>query len=252
MATKFLALGVAAWALSALPSHAAVTVTWTGTVFDGNDPANIFGVGPNNNPLGNLQGQAFSAQFRIDPAVGQVTTAADYLDVRGGTFTGAFPTPLLSATLTINGFAYSFGSGYFGGYQRDATPGRSAIYTEANQQQLPGVVDILAIYEFLPDNSIPYGGITESFTRTVTGPVTVGVFQAFATGTSTGLFSGHLTLASVTIAPDSPTNGGGSGGATTGTTTGGGAVVPEPSTGLLTMAAAGITLWLRRLRQRPV
>ncbi|MBL8220016.1 MAG: PEP-CTERM sorting domain-containing protein [Bryobacterales bacterium] len=237
MAKSFLALAAAALALGALPSRADVVVTWTGTVFDGNDPADYFGVGPNANPLGNLQGQAFTARFQIDPTVGSVISTPDFLDVRGGTFTGAFPSPVISATLTINGVTFSFGSNYFGGYQRDATPGRSGIYTEVNQQPTPSSpFDILVLSEFIPDNSIPYGGIGESLTHTIAGGG-FGSFQAFSPGTSTLLFQGHFTRTLVTIGPSS---------------NGGGPEVPEPATGVLTLAAAGAALLLRRRGQRPI
>lgn len=235
MANRFLTLGVAALALGALSAQAAVVVTWTGTVSDGNDTADYFGVGPNANPLGNLQGQSFTAQFTIDPTIGSVTTAADYLDVRGGTFTGAFASPLISATLTINGVTYSYGSSYFGAYQRDATPGRSVIYTEANQEQAPGVLDILALMEFRADNSIPFGGIGESLTQPLSSAF-VANFQAFAPGGASLLFSGHFSPTQVTIEPS----------------TTGGPDVPEPSTAVLVSAAAAFALVLRRRGQRPV
>ncbi len=237
MAKRFLAFGVAALALGALSAQAAVVVTWTGTVFDGNDPADYFGVGPNANPLGNLQGQAFTAQFTIDPTVGSVTSAADYFDVRGGTFTGAFASPLISATLTINGVTYSYGSSYFGGYQRDATPGRSVIYTEANQEQAPGVFDVLVLYEFRPNNSIPFAGLGESLTVPLPAAF-VANFQAFAPGGAAMLFNGHFSPTQVTIAPSTPG--------------GGGPDVPEPSTAVLVSAAAAFALILRRRGQRPV
>ncbi|MBS1825046.1 MAG: PEP-CTERM sorting domain-containing protein [Acidobacteria bacterium] len=236
MANRFLALGVAALALAALPAQANVVVTWTGTVFDGNDPADYFGVGPNANPLGNLQGQAFTAQFTIDPTVGSITTAPDYFDVRGGTFTGAFASPLISATLTINGVTYSYGSNYFGGYQRDATPGRSVIYTEVNQQQPSGPFDVLALSEFRPDNSIPFAGLGESLTVPLPSSF-IATFQAYTPGGSQ-LFYGHFSPTQVTIEPSTPG--------------GGGPDVPEPSTAVLVSAAAAFALFLRRRSQRPV
>lgn len=219
-----LALGamLAATSLTAAP----IVVTWTGTVLNGTDDTSVFGLGTG----ADLTGRAFTAVYHVDPAGGSQTIAPDFAQLRGGTSFGggSFASPLLLTSLTINGNTYNFSSAYFGGYQRDATTGRSEIYTEANHQQLPsGAIDILFLTEFRADNSIPFTGLNESLAIAVNGR---GVFQA-ATGAGARLFAGNLSPTFVTIETlTTPPTG----------------TVPEPATGALVMAAAAALLFKRR------
>ena len=77
-----------------------IKIEWTGTVKDGMDRANIFGLGTN----GDLTGKDFKAEFIVDPTLGFVQSYANYFATEGGTGVFGQPaSPILSAILTING-----------------------------------------------------------------------------------------------------------------------------------------------------
>ncbi|MBL8217299.1 MAG: PEP-CTERM sorting domain-containing protein [Bryobacterales bacterium] len=219
-----LALGAMLGATS-LPA-APIVVTWTGTVLNGIDDTSVFGLGTG----ADLTGRAFTAIFQVDPAGGLLTSSPGFAQIRGGTNFGGgtYASPLLLASLTINGNTYNFSSDYFGGYERDATPGRSTIYTEASQQQLPsGAIEFLFLTEFRADNSIPFTGLGESLAIAVNGR---GIFQAY-TGAGSRLFAGNLSPTFVTIESlTTPPTGN----------------VPEPGTGVLVVTALSAVLLFKR------
>ena len=191
--------------LSALPVQAAqIDVTWTGTVSSGNDQLDLFGV-PIAGGFHDLAGQSFTAKFRFDTTLGDTQSGAGFADLRGGTSFGAgtFASPIVSATLTINGNAASFGSDLFGGYGRRQISGISQIYTEAQQQVGPGV-EKLFLNEFLLDESIPFTGLNETLSVNLPtggpGEILQGFFQLF-NDDITLISSGSLASTKVTIAP---------------------------------------------------
>ena len=200
---------------------APIVVTWTGTVGSGIDDVSVFGLGTG----ADLAGIAFTAVYQVDPLGGSQVIVPGFASLTGGTFTGPFSSPLLLSSLTINGNTYNFGSAYFGGYRRDATTGRSEIYTEA-QQQPGGGIDQLFLTEFRFDNSIPFTGLTESLAIAVNGR---GSFQAFTSG-GTRLFTGSFLPTFVTIeTPTTPTG-----------------AVPEPGTAALLLPALGAVIFFKR------
>jgi hypothetical protein len=80
------------------PASAVVMIaTFTGQVSDGADATNFFGLGAT------LDNASFTATFRYDTALGLAETIPGVRDARsGGPDLGA-PSPILSATLRING-----------------------------------------------------------------------------------------------------------------------------------------------------
>lgn len=190
---------------AALPAEAAlVDVTWTGTVTNGNDARDLFGVPVSGGGFHDLAGQSFTATYRFDTAVGSLVSGPGFADLRGGTSFGAGtdPSPAVSATLTINGTTISFLSDLFGGYSRKQD-GVSDIYTEV-QHQVGPAVDILFFREFVLDESIPFTGLDETLTLALPsggpGEILQGFFQQFNAG-ATLFSSGALAATQVTIAP---------------------------------------------------
>lgn len=237
----------AAMAFAVTPAKAAlIDVTWTGTVSSGDvGTAGAFGI--QDQFSGNeLAGQAFTATYRFDTTVGSLVTTATSADLRGGSQFGAgtFASPVVSATLTINGVTVSFGSDLFGGYSRQGGAGVSDIYAEVNASNLGGGVDILFMREFRLDNNIPFAGLTETLTQALgnIGDTVQGVFQQFG-DVGNLLFSGNLASTQVTIAPFNGNQGGGGGDGG-----GGGGDVPEPAS--LALLALGLGLALERRRRR--
>jgi len=105
-----LASCVAALCAAAASADAAVMVaSYSGVFFSGNDQAGIF-VTPN----GSLAGYRFVASYTYDTALGVRTTVPGVSDkILGGDSTGD-ATPILSATLSLNGVTYDFSSNYHG------------------------------------------------------------------------------------------------------------------------------------------
>lgn len=208
----------------AAPVHATIiNITWTGTIAQGNDTSNTFGV-PLQNGFRDLAGQSFTALFRVDSTVGSLVSGANFYDLRGGTQFGAgnLPSPITMASLTINGQTVSFGNAAFGGYSRGLLPAQSYIYTEVNNFPAPGAADILFLTEDRFDTTIAFNQLTESLTRNV-GSTGRGVFQqANANGVSQ--FSGTFTPTFVSIQVDN----------------GSPSAVPEPSA--LSLIAGGIAI----------
>ncbi|MCL4781968.1 MAG: PEP-CTERM sorting domain-containing protein [Bryobacterales bacterium] len=207
-----------------------IRIEWTGTVLNGTDVSNTFGLGVNGN---NLTGESFTVEFIVDPTRGYIQSSPNFYAATGGTDVGGggYLSPVLSASLTINGQSYSFQSNTFGGYIRDATLNRSEIYTHADHQQI-NATDRLFIWVFLTNNSIPFTDINESLDLAL-GAGATGVFQA-STPNDAFLFSGNLTPTRVRIGSvdvvDPPD-------------------VPEPSTTLLMAAGIGVLFGYRRLRR---
>ena len=210
-----------------------INITWTGTVAEGNDPSNTFGV-PISNRIHDLAGQSFTALFRIDSSIGSLVSGANFYDLRGGTQFGAgnLPSPITNASLTINGVTVAFGNSLFGGYSRGFLPVPSYIYTEVNDAVgNTGGADILFLQEQRNDNTIPFNLLTESLFRNV-GDTGRGVFQK-ANSSGVQLFSGTFTPTSVNIAVENT----------------GGAAVPEPSTWGLIAGGIGLLAFGRMNRK---
>lgn len=235
MKNAFWALALAVAILPAGILNAAnITVTWTGTVSDGTDQSDTFGLGAGSN----LSGQNFTATFVVDPTIGFIQTNANMFDTRGGTdVVGFLTSPVLSADLLINSQTFSFASTKYGGYSRLGGAGLSDIYTLA-QYQSGAAVSELFLRLFLFDNSIPFTGFDETLDVAISSGTNSNFQAVLADGTI--LFSGHLNPTRVTIS-SADGNGDGDGD--------GDGAVPEPSTAVLLGSAVAALGILRRYRR---
>jgi hypothetical protein len=96
--------------LQGAPSLAAtMQAEFRGTVVQGFDDNGFFGGGAS------LDGLDFTALYLFDPTQGVLTVTPDSVDLLGGVEFGVAPSPILSASLTINGHTAAFSTDQFNG-----------------------------------------------------------------------------------------------------------------------------------------
>ena len=83
-----------------------VTETYSGTVGNGFDVMGFFGGGY-------VGGQSFTATYTFDTSLGAIFNDGTVFDASGGSAYGGV-SPNLSASLTINGYTFSFVGDYYG------------------------------------------------------------------------------------------------------------------------------------------
>jgi hypothetical protein len=108
---------------------AIVELTWSGvTAFGGNDGLGLFG------PAGAMPADvSYQAKFRYDTTVQFVENGTNGSEeVKGGLFYGS-PSPLVSASVTINGQTLGMGGEYAGEYFRQSGQGASNVSTLAQR-----------------------------------------------------------------------------------------------------------------------
>ena len=189
-----------------------VDVTWTGTA-TGVDRLDIFGlgVGSGGNPDSSFTDVAYTATYRFDTDLGDLTFDAFFRELRGGAFflPSIFASPAISANIAINGFTVSVLSEYFGSYRHQAGLGVvDLITTEVNSKPSvvnPGATDILFNRVSRPDDAQPPLplSLTDPFALTFgVNEVADGFFQKFTAAGDPAFASGaNLRPTSITIAP---------------------------------------------------
>jgi hypothetical protein len=138
--SKIILAGVAAVSLSATSAQAAlIDLTWSGTA-NGFDGAGLFGA------PGGILGASYVATYRFDTDISFTANATNGTeDVTGGSFfLPARPSPLVSASLTINGMTVSNNGLFDSQYFRANGQGQSNVSTLA-QREITG-------------NPAPFGG----------------------------------------------------------------------------------------------
>jgi hypothetical protein len=84
-------------------ASANLLVTYTGTVASGDDVTGVFGT-----PGADLTGDAFVAQYLIDPTLGNQSSGPIFNQAQGGATLGV-ASPIISANVTINGTTFDMG-----------------------------------------------------------------------------------------------------------------------------------------------
>jgi PEP-CTERM motif len=122
MNTKFLSTTAVLAALAVTPASASVTAIYTGTVY-GYDNIGIFGGG-------SLAGDSFVARYVFDPTLGgyQFSSPTQNSSYGGPALGGG--SPIISASLTINGQTFDFLGDYFG----EAAGANDGSYSEQFHQ----------------------------------------------------------------------------------------------------------------------
>jgi len=108
---KVIAASVAALAIVSSPtaaSAAKMMATFTGVVDAGSDLTNVFGLGAT------LDGAAFSARYIYDTSLGIEILTPTYHSLVGGAGFGGGISPILSASITLNGVTQFFDMGQDG------------------------------------------------------------------------------------------------------------------------------------------
>lgn len=110
MKTEFLLKVSCACALACASPAAAsiITVTYTGSFSYGTDRTGVFGAAG-----ADLMNDAFTAVYHFDTNKGQLTLSPTRNALVGGSYWG-YATPLVDATLTVNGASIAFGGSYYG------------------------------------------------------------------------------------------------------------------------------------------
>lgn len=162
-----------------------VVVTWTGTA-TGVDKLDVFGLGAGSGgaPDSSFTGVAYTATYRFDTDLGNLTFDSYFQALRGGTYylPLVFESPAVSASITINGHSVSAGREYFAGYEHQAGPDVvDVISTEVQSKPSdvnPGATDIL--FNRLIDHfgALPLS-LTDPFEHAIAASEGDGYFQKF-------------------------------------------------------------------------
>ena len=189
----FLAAGLVACSMvAATPASATFMVaTYAGTVSGGSEITDVFGLGAG----ASLVDQAFTANFTYDPLAGiDNSDPGFYQEHDGGSYWGAgIASPIVDATLTINGITFDVG-GDLNGEIVSAT----GVQSWDRAESLAGQLFLYLDYNAPGDLSVPV--------PTTTGSPGAGTFRLYdgslvANGT---LRTATLTIAAVAQAVPEP------------------------------------------------
>jgi hypothetical protein len=131
---KVLVLAAVATVTGGAAGAAVIEATWTGTVFSGYDETDFWGTGSTD-----LAGLSYTMTFTYDTALGARSTVpgvSDYV-FGGGAYFGSPATPILSASLKINGVTGSSAGSHSGqALTNDAAGGINYFTTYASDSVL--------------------------------------------------------------------------------------------------------------------
>ena len=168
----------------AVPVNTLMQATYTGVVISGTDDSHIFG------NANSLDGQAYTAIFRYDTAVGHQSTAI--LDqIIGGLAMGT-RNPVIHASIRINGLSYDFSNLASG--EVTYTDGKAVFHSAQDQGHNNGIY----LAEYFDQFDVPVD-LSATFTTTGSGLLPPG-FARFGNG-SAFLSVKSLQVATVSTVP---------------------------------------------------
>lgn len=185
---------VASFAVSQA-NAAIVDIVWTGTVLDGTDTLGLFGAAG-----ASLADVSYSANYRFDTSTTDPAQPGEE-DTRGGAFNSGTdgPSPLVGASITINGVSVDVLQGFFDDYLRRSRSDSSIIFTEAEGQTgANNFTNILFNRASRSDNGYPFGLDTAFALIFGADDTTDGLFQR-SNADGTAFFQAHLRPTSVTV-----------------------------------------------------
>jgi len=190
-------LCVAALALVGVPIQASATivdVTYTGTIYNFSDQTGVFGA--------TTRGDPYVAHYVFDTTKGFVYSSSNYNYAYGGTYFGA-PSPLISASVTINGLTVSIGGGY-----RDeihGLQGSEQYHFALNYRDTPNEYVKNYLENVVYGSNSMSGSITGPFVYNISpGNYNYGSFQIDEYNYNTGYEAyayGSAILTSLTVSP---------------------------------------------------
>jgi hypothetical protein len=200
----------AMWVCFATPASAALVIsTYTGTVTSGYDETGEFGTAHTN------LGGNYVAKFTYDTARGTPFLVAGQQDARLGGTSFSAPSPILSATLTINGFTHAFASDYEGIVGVLNTPfiSDSHFYagTAASSEHFGSLNDSGGLKMQLSNSTAPISLLSAFSGNSDDTGLSYGSFHILNTSIKNGVLTadhaafGNLDVSSVNITPLSDT-----------------------------------------------
>jgi hypothetical protein len=177
-----IATAVAFFSIAPPVSADIVTVTYSGTVLGGFATVGVFG-----SPNTSLTGDAYTAVYTFNTAIGLDVSVPGFPQIFGGTGTAANgqPSPSLGALITINNHSVFIDGGYFGqiyGTTKEvydeAFDGFSRTYTRVitSSDAFPASINANYTYNLQPSDgtfSLVQVGLFGAFASADLGPTTV-------------------------------------------------------------------------------
>lgn len=165
-----------------------MVATLTGTVDTGQDAVGAFGTAGSN-----LAGATYTASFRYDTSLGERLTDATYDTVAGGIAHGGFTSPILDATLTINGSTQHFASNFNGVVLNQL----GGSYNIAYQAQGDSGASFSDLTFTIQSATLPPFNLETPYQLSLAGPS--GAFSFYNNLTSTAEYSGTLIATSLNV-----------------------------------------------------
>lgn len=167
-----------------------VNITFSGVVYDSIDTLGEFG-----DAGMQLDGAAFVTTYRFDTTIGAADFTGEHSDVQGGSWLG-WATPVLAASITINGHTISAPGSWFGEiYARFVDPVQFYVESSAASNHI--------LFNYLEPGALGVGWATPDFADFDGDISDVPGYGGYYNGdASVSLIQQHLTISSEGAVPE--------------------------------------------------